>query len=73
MKGAAYWIAPHGLLTLVFYTTQDHLPSVAPPSVGWGPPLAIVNQKDAPQTPVTATTTQLKFPLPMWLKLTSAS
>ena len=25
-KGAAYWLAPHGLLSLLSYRTQDHQP-----------------------------------------------
>ena len=25
-RGAAYWLVPHGLLSLLSYRTQDHLP-----------------------------------------------
>ena len=25
-RGAAYWLSPHGLLSLLFYRTQDHQP-----------------------------------------------
>ena len=33
-RGATYWLAPHGLLSLLSYRTQDHLPGMAPPIVG---------------------------------------
>lgn len=31
----AYWLAPHGLHNLLSFSTQDHQPGVAPPTVGW--------------------------------------
>ena len=30
-EDAAYWLAPHALLSLLSYRTQDHRPGVAPP------------------------------------------
>ena len=33
-RGAAYWFAPHGLLSPLSYRTQDHQLRVAPPSIG---------------------------------------
>ena len=32
--GAACWLAPHGLLSLLSHRTQDHQPRMAPPTVG---------------------------------------
>lgn len=29
----AYWLRPHGFLSLLPYTTQDHLPKEAPPKI----------------------------------------
>ena len=31
-KGAAYWLAPHGFLSLLSYRSQDHSPGMAPSS-----------------------------------------
>jgi hypothetical protein len=28
-EGAAYWLAPHGLLSLLSYRTQDHQPGMS--------------------------------------------
>ena len=33
-RGAGCWLAPHSLLSLLSYRTQDHQPLVAPPTVG---------------------------------------
>ena len=41
MEGAAYWLAPHGLLSLLFYRTQDHQPRDGPTHNGLGPPPSI--------------------------------
>jgi hypothetical protein len=35
-RGAAFWLAPHGLLSLLYYRTQDTSPGMAP--VTMGPP-----------------------------------
>lgn len=34
-RRVASWLAPHGLLSLLFYRTQDHQPKVAPTTIGW--------------------------------------
>jgi hypothetical protein len=36
MEDAAYWLAPHGLLSLLLYTSQDYFPRV--PSHQWAGP-----------------------------------
>jgi hypothetical protein len=33
-RGAAYWVASPGLLSLLSYRTQDHQPRMAPPTRG---------------------------------------
>jgi hypothetical protein len=42
-KGAAYWLAPHGLLGLLSYRTQDHQPRDGTTHNGLGPPPSITN------------------------------
>ena len=37
MEGAAYWLPPHGLLSLLSYRTQDHQPGDGPTHNGLGP------------------------------------
>ena len=37
-KGAAYWLAPHGLFSLLSYRTKDHQTRLAPPTMGWALP-----------------------------------
>ena len=37
-RGAAYWLALHGLLSLLSYRTQDHQPRDGPTHNGLGPP-----------------------------------
>ena len=41
MEGAAYWLAPHGLLSLLSYRTQDHQPKDGTTHNGLGPLLFI--------------------------------
>ena len=48
--GAAYWLAPHGLFSLLSYTTPDHQPRSAPTQNGLGPSPSIVNYENALQT-----------------------
>ena len=38
MEGAAYWLVPHGLLSLLSYRTQDHSPGMTPPTMNWALP-----------------------------------
>lgn len=37
-EASSLWLAPHGLLSLPFSSTQAHLPRMAPPTVGWALP-----------------------------------
>lgn len=32
---ASYWLAPHGLLSLLSHRSQDHGPGVNLPTIGW--------------------------------------
>jgi hypothetical protein len=43
LEGAAYWLAPHGLLSLFSYGIQDHQPRDGTTHNGLGPPLLITN------------------------------
>lgn len=40
-----YWLAPHDSLSLLSYTTQDHLPRDGTTHGGLGPSTSTVNQK----------------------------
>jgi hypothetical protein len=42
-RGAAYWLASHGLLNLLLYRTQDHQPSDGPTHSGLDPLLSIIS------------------------------
>jgi hypothetical protein len=42
-RGVAYWLAPHGLLSLLSYRIQDHQPMVAPSIMGWALPHQLKN------------------------------
>ena len=46
MEGAAYWLAPHGLLSLLSYRTQVNQPRDGSTHSGLGLPLSII--KDIP-------------------------
>jgi hypothetical protein len=37
-RDAAYWLAPHGLLSLLSYRTQDHQPRLVPSTMVWSLP-----------------------------------
>jgi hypothetical protein len=43
-RGAAYWLAPHGLLSLLCYRTQDHQPRDTTTHIGLGPPSLITEK-----------------------------
>jgi hypothetical protein len=43
-RGAAYWFAPHGLLNLLCYRTQDYHPRGTTTHNGLGPPLSIIKK-----------------------------
>lgn len=34
-RSTDYWVPPHGLLSLLSYRTQDHLPRAVPLTMGW--------------------------------------
>ena len=42
-RGADYWLFPHGLLSLLFYPTQDHQPRDGTTHNGVGIPSLITN------------------------------
>ena len=46
---AAYWPVPYGLLSLVSYSTQDHLPRDSTAHSEMGPPTSLINQENVPQ------------------------
>jgi hypothetical protein len=46
-RAAYYWLAPHGLLSLLSYRTQDHQPRDGPTHNGLGPPSLITNLENA--------------------------
>ena len=48
-RDVAYWIAPHGLLSLLSYRIQDHQPRNGTTYNGLGPPLLITNREDTIQ------------------------
>ena len=43
-RGAAYWLAPHSLFSLLSYRTQDHLPIGGTTHIGLGPPHLITKK-----------------------------
>jgi hypothetical protein len=45
MEDAAYWLVPHGLLSLLSYRTQDHQPKHGTTHSGPGPPTSVTNKK----------------------------
>ena len=49
MEGAAYWLAPPGLLSLLFYRTQDHQLRSGTMHNGLGPPTSITSEYNALQ------------------------
>ena len=49
-RGAAYWLALHGLLSQLSYRTQYHQPSDGPTHDGLGPPPSITNLENALQS-----------------------
>ena len=75
-RKTAYWLAPHGLLSLLSYTILNHLPRVAPPTVNGGPPTSIMNLETALQTGLQASLmeafSQLRFLLPIYVYVMSS-
>jgi hypothetical protein len=48
-RDTAYSLAPHGLLILLSYIIQDHLPRDGPTHDGLYSPILVINQEDASQ------------------------
>lgn len=48
-RTSAQSLASGGFLSLLFYTTQNHLPSHYDSQSGLGPPTSIINQENAPK------------------------
>jgi hypothetical protein len=44
-RGAAYWLAPHNLPSLLSYRTQDHQPRGGPTHSGMSSLTSIINSK----------------------------
>lgn len=59
-RSAVYWLALCGLLSPLSFRTQDHLPRVAPPIIGWT--LPINHLENALQLDVMETFSQVRFP-----------
>lgn len=63
---AAFWLAPHGLFSLSFYTAQAHLPRGDTAHSGPGPPTSLLT-KTVPHRHACSlrdTYSQWRFPLP---------
>jgi hypothetical protein len=46
LREAAFCLAPHGLLSLLSYITQNHLLRGGATHNGLGPPLSMINQEN---------------------------
>jgi hypothetical protein len=46
-RSMAYWLTPHGLLSLLPYTIENDLPRDGTIHSGLSPPTAIINQENA--------------------------
>lgn len=68
MEDAAYWLASHGLLSLLPYISQAHQPRTGIVDSGLGPPLSVSIKKmppqKCPQANMMEVISQLRFPLP---------
>jgi hypothetical protein len=62
VEGAAYWLAPCGLLNLLSYRTQDHQPTDDSTNSGLGPPLLVTNLKHTLEMDLLKAVSQLRFP-----------
>ena len=61
-RGAAYWLAPHGLLSFLSYRTQDYQPRDGITHRGLGPPLSTTNQENTLQLDLMEAFSHLRFP-----------
>ena len=48
-REAAYWLASHGLLSLLSYRTQDHQPKDGTTHHGLNPPPSVTNEENTLQ------------------------
>lgn len=48
MEDAAYWLFLHGLLSLLSYTSQDHMLRGSTAHSELVPPISIINQENDP-------------------------
>lgn len=69
-RGAAYWIAPCGLFSLLSYTTQAHLPRGSTLHSELGLP-TITNKENAPKDLPTANL--IEAPSQLWLLFPNSS
>lgn len=47
-EDTAYWLAPHGLFSLLYYSTQDHQPRGGPTYKGLKRPKSIIDLENTP-------------------------
>jgi len=64
-RGIAYWLAPHGLFSLLSYRTQDYLPRDGITHKGLGPPSLVANWENDVQLDLMEVFAQLRL-LPFW-------
>jgi hypothetical protein len=48
-RDAAYWLAPHGLLSLLSYKTQDHQPRTGTAHSDLGVLTSTISEEDVPR------------------------
>jgi hypothetical protein len=51
-RDAAYWLAPHGLLSLLSYRTQDHQPRIAPSGLATARSFGGIFSTEVPPSPI---------------------
>lgn len=69
LRKGAYWLVPHGLLSLHSCPTCNHQPRVGIAHSGLDPPTQIMTQENAPRVSPIKGIPQLTFPLPRQLHL----
>lgn len=50
VEAVAIHCLAYGFLSLLYYTTQDHMPRDSPTHGGFGPPMSITSQENVPHT-----------------------
>jgi hypothetical protein len=66
-SSAAYWLALHSFLVMLFDTNQSHLPRDARVHGGLDTPTSRKFSTDVPQASLIETSFQLRFLLPRWV------